>query len=255
MHAEAKTPPLLQPPATLLLLPGLACDAELFAPQMGSLQNWAASAGVQLAVSTAHSRAPTLGAMAQLLLAEHAQGELLLVGCSMGGMLAFELHRQAAQRVRGIALLGTSARPDTPQLLALRSRACELFVQGRMDEVLQANVFFAFHPRHARDRTLTQRYLAMLNRAGAQQLIKQNQAVMARVDSRPCLPHMHVPALVVCGEADGLTTPDHAREMAALLPQAQLELLPGAGHMLTWEQPSRVAALLQMWLQRFRLVT
>ena len=39
--------------------------------------------------------------------------------------------------------------------------------------------------------------------------------------------------------------------MAALLPQAQLELLPGAGHMLTWEQPGRVAALLQQWLRRF----
>ena len=246
MHVAPNAPP----PSTLLLLPGLACDAELFAPQMGVLQQWAGSAGVQLAVSTAHSRAATLADMARLLLAEHPRGPLLLAGCSMGGMLAFELHRQAPKRVRGMALLGTTARPDTPQLIALRSKACELFAAGRMDEVLQANVFFAFHPSHARDAAMTRRYLAMLHRAGAQQLINQNLAVMARVDSRQQLPHIQAPVLVVCGEADGLTTPEHAREMAALLPQVQLELLPGAGHMLTWEQPGRVTALLQRWLRR-----
>jgi pimeloyl-ACP methyl ester carboxylesterase len=237
---------------TLLLLPGLACDGELFAPQWPALQNWADGAGVLLALSTAHGRAATLADMARLLLAEHPQGPLLLVGCSMGGMLAFELHRQAPQRVRGIVLLGSSARPDTPQLIELRSKACVLFAQGRMDEVLQANVFFAFHPHHARDPVMTARYRAMLQRAGAQQLINQNHAVMARVDSRPHLPYILTPVLVACGEADGLTTPEHAREMAALLPQAQLELVPGAGHMLSWEQPDRVTALLLGWLEQFK---
>ncbi len=239
--------------STLLLLPGLACDDELFAAQLPMLRAWADGAGAQLAISTAHRRAATLEGMACLLLAEHPHGPLLLVGCSMGGMLAFEMHRQAPQRVRGVALLGTTARPDTPELIELRSKACVLFAEGRMDEVLKANILFAFHPTHARDRALTARYLAMLHRAGAQQLISQNHAVMARVDSRPHLPHIQAPALVVCGEADGLTTPDHAREMATLLPQAQLELLPGAGHMLTWEQPERVAALLVGWLETFRL--
>lgn len=235
----------------LLLLPGLACDEELFAEQRTPLNAACQALGLALHVSNAHTRAASLPAMARLLLAEHPHGPLLLAGCSMGGMLAFELHRQAPQRVRGLALLGTTARPDTPELITLRSKACELFAAGRMDEVLQANIFFAFHPSHARDAAMARRYLAMLHRAGAQQLINQNQAVMARVDSRPHLPHIHAPALVVCGEADGLTTPEHAREMAALLPQAQLELLPGAGHMLTWEQPQRVTALLLAWLQRF----
>ncbi len=235
---------------TLLLLPGLACDAELFAPQQPALQAWAQATGARLAISTAHSRAATLPQMARLLLAEHPHGPLLLAGCSMGGMLAFELQRQARARVQGLALLGTTARPDTPELIDLRSRACVMFAQGRMGEVLQANLCFAFHPRHASDPVMTARYLAMLHRAGAQQLIQQNHAVMARVDSRPDLPHIQAPTLVVCGEADSLTPPECAREMAALLPQAQLELLPGAGHMLTWEQPEPVTALLLGWLQR-----
>lgn len=247
--SETSGKPAAHPPAggTLLLLPGLACDAELFAAQGPALQNHGARCGLRVLVSTAHARAPTLPAMARLLLAEHPRGPLWLAGCSMGGMLAMELHRQAPQRVQAIALLGTTARPDTPELITLRTKACTLFAQGRMDEVLGANILFAFHPAHAGDRALTQRYLAMLQRAGAQQLITQNHAVMARVDSRPHLGAVRCPVLVACGEADQLTPPEHAREMAALLPKAQLELVAGAGHMLTMEQPARLTELLLQW--------
>lgn len=229
---------------TVLLLPGLACDAELW---RGQLPELAACARVH--VSDVHTREATLPAMAVRLLAEH-DGALLLAGASMGGMLALEAQRQAPGRVQGLALLGTSARADTPELLRLRASAIELFEQGRMDEVLLANVAFAFHPAHQRDGALVGRYLDMIRRAGAAQLIRQNRAVMARIDSRPLLPAVRCPTLVVCGEADGLTPPEHAREMAAAIPGAQLELLAGAGHMLTMEQPARVAALLAGWAQR-----
>ena len=71
---------------------------------------------------------------------------------------------------------------------------------------------------------------------------------MSRADRRPSLPRITCPVLVACGEADQITPPDHAREMAAAMAHAQLEIVPGAGHMLTMEQPARVGALLQAWL-------
>jgi pimeloyl-ACP methyl ester carboxylesterase len=229
---------------SVILLPGLACDNELWAHQAPAL----AADGAQVHISSEHTRWPTLPQMATALLAQHP-GRHVLVGASMGGMLALEMHRQAPQRVLALGLLGTTARPDTPELIALRTQACELFAAGRMDEVLRANVLFAFHPDQTRDTALVDRYLAMIRRAGAQQLVAQNHAVMARPDSRPHLALVRCPVLVACGEADGLTTPEHAREMAALMPHAQLHLLPGAGHMLTMEQPERVTALLLQWLQ------
>ncbi len=231
---------------SVILLPGLACDAELWAHQAAAL---GALAPVQ--VADVHTRAATLPAMAERLLAEHA-GELVLVGASMGGMLALHAHRLAPERVRGIALLGSTARPDTPELIRLRTEACALFAAGRMDEVLRANVLFAFHPTQAPRPGLVPRYLAMIGRAGAEQLIAQNRAVMAREDLRPHLPQVRCPVLVACGEADQLTPPEVSREMAALLPQAQLELVPGAGHMLTMEQPERVSALLLRWVSGLR---
>jgi pimeloyl-ACP methyl ester carboxylesterase len=227
----------------LVLLPGLACDAALWQPMLPGL-----ASRHLVTVSTVHARQPTLPAMAATLLRE-LPGPLRLAGCSMGGMVALEVWRQAPHRVQALALLGSTARPDTAELIALRTQAIGLFETGRMDEVLRANVLFAFHPLHTRG-ALVQDYLAMLQRAGAAQLVAQNRAVMARADSRPDLPRIACPVLVACGEADLLTPPEHSREMACAIPDARLEVIPGAGHMLTMEQPARVQALLLDWLER-----
>jgi pimeloyl-ACP methyl ester carboxylesterase len=227
----------------ITLLPGLACDGELWRHQAAALS--ALRPLRPVLVSDVHTRSATLPQMAAALLAEQ-RGDLLLCGTSMGGMLALEVMRQAPQRVRALALLASSARPDTPELMRLRSDAIELFAQGRMREVLQANLAFAFHPAHTP--ALAPAYLAMIERAGAAQLIAQNRAVMARADLRPLLPQITCPTLVMCGASDLLTPPEHAREMAALIPGARLEILQQCGHLLTWEHPQRVNALLIDWL-------
>lgn len=232
----------MTPNPTLVLLPGLACDGALW---QGLAPAWPAW---PVHLSDVHTREDTLPAMAERLLAETA-GPLVLAGASMGGMVALLAQARAPGRVRGLALLGTSARPDTPQMLKLRSQAIELFAQGRTDEVLQANLMMALHPAHQRDRALVDAYLAMLRRAGDAQLIRQNRAVMARADLRPLLPAVRCPALVAVGEADLLTPPEHAREIAAGIPGARLEIVPGAGHMLTMEEPARLSRLLGAWLQ------
>jgi pimeloyl-ACP methyl ester carboxylesterase len=199
-------------------------------------------------VADVHARAGTLSAMALTLLAEH-EGPLVLAGTSMGGIVALEVFRQAPQRVAALALLGSSARPDTPALVRLRSEAIALFEQGRVEEVLRANLPFAFHPSRQGDAALVSAYFEMIDRAGATQLVRQNRALMARPDSRPLLPRLRCPLLVACGDADALTPPECAREIAAAVPHARLEILPACGHLLTWEQPQAVNGLLLEWLE------
>lgn len=229
--------------SALVLLPGLACDAELWHGVLPALAAW------RPVVSDVHARERSLDAMAERLLAEH-DGPLVLAGASMGGMVALHAALRAPDRVAGLALLGTTARADTPELLRLRGEAIGLFEQGRAEEVLRANVLFAFHPAQQRDAALIERYVRMVLRAGAAQLVAQNRAVMARADLRARLPAIACPTLVACGEADALTPPEHAAEIAASLPGARLELLRGAGHMLTMEQPAALGALLAGWLSR-----
>ncbi len=231
---------------SIILLPGMACDATVFRSQIPALQDQGA-----VHVSALHTRHSSLPEMAAALLEEHP-GDHVLMGSSMGGMLALEVARQAPQRVRAIALLGSTARADTPEHIRLRTEAVVLFEEGRMDEVLRANLLFAFGPNNANSAELFATYLAMVQRAGAAQLIAQNRAVMARASMLPLLPRLHCPLLVVCGSADLLTPPECSREMAALAPHAQLEILPGCGHMLTLERPAQVNELLLTWLAGLR---
>jgi len=185
--------------------------------------------------------------MAAVLLAAH-DGELVLVGASMGGRIAMEAALQEPQRVRGLALLGSTARADTDELRALRREAVLRFEAGEMEMLIEANTWFVFHRSAWDDEPLLERYRAMVRRAGVPQLVRQNRAMMAAPDLRADITALRCPTLVVCGEGDGVTPPECSREIAAAIPGARLELLADCGHMLTMEKPAPLNRLLAGWL-------
>ena len=131
--------------STLVLIPGLAAYARMWADQLHGLE-----ASLPAAVAKAHQPCSTITAMAQAVL-DQFDGELVLCGASMGGMVAMEATRLAPSRVSGLALLGTVAHPETPEMHQLRSDAIVLFEQGRSEEIIRANVPLAFHPDNATD--------------------------------------------------------------------------------------------------------
>ncbi len=230
----------------VILLPGLACDAALYRHQVPALD-----AAHRVTVSDVHFRHDTTEQMAAALLREHIADRLVLIGSSMGGMLALEAARQAPRRVKALALLGSSARADTDALIRLRSEAIVMFEGGRMDEVLRANVPLAFHPEADNMPGLVADYLAMMRRAGAAALVRQNRAVMARIDQRPHLAALRCPVLLVHGDTDLLTPPECAEEIAAAVPQARLVTIERCGHLLTMERPAEVNRALLEWLATF----
>lgn len=227
---------------TFVLLPGLAADAAMWRAQLEDLAPW------QPQVADVHTRNDSIPAMAAALLAQYT-GRLVLCGASMGGMVAMEAARQAPGRIAGLALLGTDPNPESPPMRKLREDAIALFGQGRVREVIEPNIGLAFHPDNARDARLVDSYLAFVLQAGAQQLIRQNRAVIARPDAREHLPRLRCPVLVMCGEDDQLTPPEKSRQIAALAPQARLVMVPRCGHMLTMERPDVVNPVLREWLQ------
>jgi pimeloyl-ACP methyl ester carboxylesterase len=229
----------------LILLPGLAANEVMWRSQLEALAQW------HPVVSDAHTRQDTIEAMATTLLEEHA-GSLILCGASMGGMVAMEAARQAPARVAGMALLGTNARPEDDRMREIRERAIALFEQGRVAEVIEPNIALAFHPERALDTALTQSYLDFVLGAGAEQLIRQNRAVMTRPDARRHLPQLRMPSLVMCGDNDQLAPLECSQEIVRLLPAAQLRVVPRCGHMLTMERPDEVNAALTHWLASLR---
>ncbi len=229
---------------TLILLPGLACNAVMWQHQLAALP-----AALNTQVTDVHTRFDKVQAMAQALLNEHP-GDLILCGASMGGMLAMEVARQAPARIKALALLGTNARPETPEMRKLREAAILFFEQGRAEEVLKFNLGMAFHKSRINDTALTQTYLDFVLAAGAAQLVRQNRAVMARPDARLHLPQINCPTLVLCGDGDQLTPPECSREIASLVPAAEIQFVADCGHMLTMERPTEVNAVLLPWLDR-----
>ena len=183
-------------------------------------------------------------------LLEGNPGQLLLCGASMGGIIAMEVLRQASERVAGLVLCGTNARPESDAMRELRASAIEMFEAGDFADLIRANVALAFHPDSAARPELVQHYLDMVLFAGGAQLARQNRVISARPDARQHLPLCACPVLVLCGDSDQLTPPECSQEIADLVAHAELLWLGRCGHMLTMEHPQAVAAAMQRWLQQ-----
>ena len=112
-----------------ILVPGLLCSPRLYAPVLPAL--W--RCGAVTVADTRRDR--SIPAIAARLLAE-APERFALAGLSMGGYVALEVVRQAPERVAALALLSTSARPDTPEQTAVRREQLAMVAEGRFDEVV-----------------------------------------------------------------------------------------------------------------------
>ncbi|MCO5978740.1 alpha/beta fold hydrolase [Ideonella oryzae] len=225
----------------LLLLPGLLCDAGLWAPQAEALAD---VAEVQVADLTQDER---VEAMAARVLAQ-APARFALAGLSMGGYVAFEILRQAPERVSHLALLDTTAAPDSPERALQRRRSLAILKRGRFLGVTRQLLPTLVHPRHVHG-PVGQAVQAMAQRVGPEAYRRQQTAILHRPDSRPLLPTLTQPTLVLGGADDTLTPPAVVRALAAQIPQSQLHTLPDCGHLPTLEQPDATSALMRRWLQ------
>jgi len=227
----------------LLLLPGVLNDAELWAHQVEGLADLAE---IQVPPVAGHDNLPDLAA--EILAG--APPRFALAGLSMGGYTAFEILRQAPERVTRLALLDTTARPDTKHAAQRRRGLVALAQKGQFRGVTPRLLPSLIAAARLGDTALTERIFEMSERIGRDGFIRQQEAIIARPDSRALLPDIRVPALVVCGREDQLTPPARAEEMAATLPDADLLVLAGAGHLAPLERPAAVIQALRTWMTR-----
>jgi pimeloyl-ACP methyl ester carboxylesterase len=195
-----------------------------------------------------HTRDDGMDAIAMRILAA-APPRFALAGLSMGGYIAQTIIRQAPGRVEKLALLDTSARPETPEQTARRKPQIALAESGRFGEVpaLQFPVFV--HRNRQGDEALRQRVRLMADETGAQAFLRQQHAIIDRADARPLLPSIKCPTLVLVGDGDELTPPSLAQELAAGIPGSRLVVVPDCGHLSTMERPEAVNAALVQWLE------
>ncbi len=216
-----------------VLVPGLLCSARLYERVLPGV--WAHGA----VTITDTRRDDTLGAMAERLLAA-APECFALVGSSMGGYVAFEVLRRAPERVLAVALVSTSARPDTPEQTTGRRTQMTMARDGRFDELVET-VFSVLVDAGARDdEELRAIWTTMAHSVGPDAFCAQQEASIARSDSRPLLPTITCPAAVIHGAGDGLIAIEQGEELAAAIPGAQRTIIDNCGHMSALERPSAV---------------
>lgn len=225
----------------LLLLPGMLCDEGVWEDAAALLQGLA---HIRIA-SPVQDSIPAMAAAAWALLDDlPAPTPIVLAGFSLGGYVALEMLAHPARPVRAAALISTSARPETPEGLAQREKTIAAMNKD-FARVVDGLVLWNTHQAPP---ALAERLRAMMLRVGADVAIRQMRAIAARGDHRAALANVGIPVSVLCGSEDRTTPPDRSQELAALLPNASLQMVPAAGHMLPAEQPGPVADALRALL-------
>ena len=226
----------------VVLVPGLLASPRYFAAQLPVLWPFGA---VSVANHTGHD---SMAALARDILAT-APPRFALLGHSMGGYIAFEILRQAGDRVTRLALLDTSARADTPEQTENRRRQIAIAQAGRFAELPDLQYPNYVHPSRHSDAGLRALIRAMAEDNGAEAFVRQQTAIIGRIDSRPTLATISCPTLVLVGDADQPTPPARAQEIAAGIAGSKLVVVPQSGHMTPLERPAEVVAALRDWMR------
>ena len=225
----------------LVLLPGMMCDARVFAPQIAGL-----SSGRTVTVA-AITEADNIQMLAAQVLAD-APHRFALAGLSMGGIVAMEILRQAPGRVARVAFMDTNHCSETPERQAMRRPQVERVFRGELRQILieeMKPLYLA--PENRNDESILACALDMAVDLGPQVFARQSEALRTRPDQSDTLRTTPVPSLVLCGAHDTLCPVERHREIAALIPNARLEIVTGAGHLSTLERPTETTEALRRW--------
>jgi pimeloyl-ACP methyl ester carboxylesterase len=226
----------------ILLVPGLVSSPRIFAPVVPAL--WRLG---PVTIAN-HIRDDNMGSIARRVLAE-APPRFALAGHSMGGYIAFEIMRQAPERVARLALINTQARPDTPGATARRKTQVARARAGEFRAILD-ELFPGFvHPSRRDNADLRQLVHDMGDDVGTDGFARQQSAIMSRPDSRPTLAWIKCPTLVLSGDEDNTIPNTLSAEMANGIPAAKLVILSHCGHLPQVEQPQATADALVEWMR------
>jgi len=231
-------------PLPLLLLPGALCNDLLFQPQIAFFK------GHREVIFANFSNCDSIEAMAAKVLNE-APAEFALAGLSLGGIVAFEMFKQAPQRIKRIALLDTNPRVELPQNVSVRHQQINNIAQGGV-ESLKTLVSQQLMPKYVFDsEQLLRREPLVMEMAldiGTGEFINQWRALASRADSWSILKDIRCPTLILCGVHDVLCNEKLHRDMALEIQHARLEIISEAGHLSTLDAPEQVNRALETWL-------
>ncbi len=240
----------------VLFVHGYPLDRTLWAAQLSGLDGFRVIApdlrglGLSDAPDLGYSMPTYADDLAALLEALQVD-EVVLVGLSMGGYVAFEFLRRHRERVRALVLFDTRADADVPDVRRARDQQSSLAREHGAAAVAEQMLPRMLAPAAAQSTPhVVERVREMMLAAPVAGIAGALAAMRDRSDASALLATLDdLPTMVVVGEEDVMTPVDLARGMASAIPGARLELVPGAGHLPPIEAPGVVNALLLDFLK------
>lgn len=226
----------------LVFLPGMMCDARLFAPQV---QAFSASRAVMVAPVTGETRIEPIAAT---VLAQ-APSRFVLVGTDLGGMVAMDMVRQAPDRIDRLCLIATTPLPENPDEAADREPMIIAARAGRFAQVIDDSLSGeALAPGPQRIGVMGA-LRAMALDLGADVFERQCRALQRRKDQTATLRKARMPVKLIAGAHDPITPVKRHETMADLIPDASIEVLQDAGHVPSLETPDALTTVLRDWIE------
>lgn len=222
----------------------MMCDVRVFAPQIEAIGH------AHEIVVPELTGASTLAGLADIVLQCTSASRLALAGLSMGGIVALAAAARAPERIARLALLDSNHKADAPERRAVRERQMAMAAAGGLRKVLAEELKPAYLASQNRENhALLDVLLSMGLSLGPRAFIDQSMALRDRPDQTEALARFPGPTLALCGAEDRLCPPERSREMAGLARHGTLEIIEGAGHISTLEQPRAVTEALVRWLK------
>ena len=221
------------------MVPGLLCDATVFAHQTAGLAD---IADIQIPSMYGFD---SFVAMAKSVL-DTAPARFALLGFSMGGRVALEVVRLAASQVSHLILMDTGVHPAAPGERAKRLEMIDLAHGRGMRSLADEWLPGMLHPQDPAG--LRGKLTEMVCRATPEIHEGQLRAQMSRPDAGPVLRMITCPTLVICGRQDLWSPVAQHEVIAAAIAGADLEVIEDAGHFASMDQPEAFTRTLRSWL-------
>lgn len=185
----------------------------------------------------------TIAAIAQRI-GEALPENAVVVGFSLGGYIARQVAADYPQKVKALVIIASSLRDDTPEMRAAKARAVQTVSAATFKGFSEAILADSLHPSRASDPLLIARLQAMGARLGYDALVTQCSVERLAVPAQS----LRCPTLVIASTHDKQRLPEEADELAAAIPNADVQLFHHSGHMIPLEEPQRLADTLLRWL-------
>jgi pimeloyl-ACP methyl ester carboxylesterase len=182
-----------------------------------------------------------------ILIQQLGTGPVILTGHSMGGYIALAFAKAYPKLLRGLVLVGTKAGADSVEAAkarrataeAVRLKGISVVVDAMAPKMLAAS---------NKDELMTASVRGFMASASPEGIMSALLGMAERPDMSDQLGDIRVPTLVIVGADDTVIPPIESEALAKAIPEAQLKVIPHAGHLVAWEQPEAFNAAMSEWL-------